>query len=139
MCTLLTQNICLMCHVQTLWLSNNKISDAGLTALAKAVESGALPQLKELSLDSNKIGDAGLTALAKAVESGALPQLKKLHLYKNQIGDVGMQALAGAVSKGALDKLTVSWRATPLSACLETLHVHSHDSENLLDVPCTET
>ena len=39
-----------MCHVQVLGLTNNKISDAGLTAFAKAVESGALPQLKELYL-----------------------------------------------------------------------------------------
>ena len=34
-----------MCHMQELSLSNNKISDAGLTALAKAVESGALDHL----------------------------------------------------------------------------------------------
>jgi hypothetical protein len=46
MCTLLTQNICLMCHTQLLDLSLNKIGDAGLTALAKAVESGALDQLQ---------------------------------------------------------------------------------------------
>ena len=45
MCTLLTLNICLMCHVQVLELDNNKISDAGLTAFAKAVESGALDKL----------------------------------------------------------------------------------------------
>ena len=46
-----------MCHVQTLWLSENKISDAGLTALAKAVESGALPALKELYFDRDKISN----------------------------------------------------------------------------------
>ena len=59
-----------------------------------------------LVLENNKISDAGLTAFAKAVESGALPQLKKLYLHYNQIGDVGMQALAGAVSKGALPQCT---------------------------------
>ena len=31
---------------------------------------------QELRLDNNNIGDAGLTALAKAVESGALDQLQ---------------------------------------------------------------
>ena len=46
MCTLLTQNICLMCHTQELMLYGNNIGDAGLTALAKAVESGALDQLQ---------------------------------------------------------------------------------------------
>ena len=45
MCTLLTQNICLMCHTQSLDLEGNQIGDAGLTALAKAVESGALDHL----------------------------------------------------------------------------------------------
>ena len=45
MCTLLTQNICLMCHTQELMLYGNNIGDAGLTALAKAVESGALHHL----------------------------------------------------------------------------------------------
>ena len=77
MCALLTLNFCLVCHVQVLVLNKNKISDAGLTAFAKAVESGALPQLKELNL------------------------------YENQIGDVGMQAFAGAVSKGALASLKI--------------------------------
>jgi hypothetical protein len=46
MCTLLTQNICWMCHTQVLHLVANLIGDAGLTALAKAVESGALDQLQ---------------------------------------------------------------------------------------------
>ena len=67
-----------------------------------------------LGLQKNQIADAGLTAFAKAVESGALPQLKELNLYYNQIGDVGMQALAGAVSKGALDQLQVCWCPTTL-------------------------
>ena len=44
--TLLTQTFCLMCHMQELILYGNKIGDAGLTALAKAVESGALDKLK---------------------------------------------------------------------------------------------
>ena len=46
MCTILTLNICLMCHTQELHLYRNQIGDAGLTALAKAVESGALDQLQ---------------------------------------------------------------------------------------------
>ena len=45
MCTLLTQNTSLVCHTQELRLYNNHIGDAGLTALAKAVESGALDHL----------------------------------------------------------------------------------------------
>ena len=41
----MTLNICSMCHVQALLLMDNNIGDAGLTALAKAVESGALDKL----------------------------------------------------------------------------------------------
>ena len=41
-----------MCHVQMLWLDNNNISDAGLTAFAKAIESGAFPELNSLFISS---------------------------------------------------------------------------------------
>ena len=54
MCTLLTQNICLMCHTQELMLHGNNIGDAGLTALAKAVESGALASLRTLVVDDEE-------------------------------------------------------------------------------------
>ena len=43
--------------------------------------SAPLPALKALLLQKNKIGDAGLTALATAIESGALPQLKEANVY----------------------------------------------------------
>ena len=46
MCTLLILKICLMCHMQVLELQYNNIGDAGLTALAKAIESGALDKLE---------------------------------------------------------------------------------------------
>jgi hypothetical protein len=41
-----------MCHTQELSLYGNKIGDAGLTALAKAVESGALSKLNILFIES---------------------------------------------------------------------------------------
>ena len=128
MCTVLTQNICLMCHTQRLNLGGNQIGDAGLTALAKAVESGALASCQTLNLSFNQIGDAGLSALAAAVGKGALPQLKDLWLSENSIGDVGLSALADVVSKGALDSLTVCWRPTALLPGLESSHAHSPDS-----------
>ena len=53
MCTPLTLNICLMCHMQVLVLDRNKISDEGLTAFAKAVESGALASLETIWLHEN--------------------------------------------------------------------------------------
>ena len=41
-----------MCHTQELSLYCNKIGDAGLTALAKAVESGALASLEKIIVGS---------------------------------------------------------------------------------------
>jgi len=94
--------------------------------------------MQELALDFNKISDAGLTALAKAVESGvALAQLTTLGLGGNQIGDAGLSSLAAAVGNGALDHLTVRWRPAALFPCLETWHGHSPDAEYLFDVPYT--
>ena len=88
-----------------------------------------------LDLRGNQIGDAGLTALAKAVESGALASVQKLFLNSNAIGDDGITALADALGKGALDHLTVCWRPTALSPCLEPWHAHSPDSYLLFEVP----
>ena len=85
--TLLTLNICLMCIMQYLGLSKNSIGDAGLTAL-------------------NRLG-----------ESGALASLKQLYLYENSIGDDGLKALAEACASGALDNLKVSWRPTAMCLC----------------------
>ena len=78
-------------------------------------------------------GDAEMVQLCEVLPF--CRSLTRLILYKNQFGDESMVALAGALSKGALDHLTVCWRPTALSPCLETSHVHSPDSEHLFDVP----
>ena len=93
MCTLLTQNICLICHTQLLQLGGNQIGDAGLTALAKAVESGALPALEKLNLFRNQIGDAGLQAFADAVSKGALDKVTFIDLDYNQATETGKRAM----------------------------------------------
>ena len=121
-----------LCPTQELYPQSNQIGDAGVSALASACASGALPQLKvrshsylcthehsthpqphncptqELHLGANKIGDAGVSALAGACASGALPQLTHLNLSANSIGDPGMQSLADAC--GALPQLEVRSR-----------------------------
>jgi hypothetical protein len=80
-----------------------------------------------LDLGGNKIGNAGITALATSLGSGALPALEQLDLTLNQIGDDGLKALAEACASGALDHLTVRWRPAALFPCLETWQVHSPD------------
>ena len=72
-----------MTKLETLSLWGNQIGDAGVTALAGACASGALPKLTSLSLGGNKIGDAGCTALAEACARGALANLRTVNLGGN--------------------------------------------------------
>ena len=44
-----------MCNMQELYLHQNQIGDAGLSALAKAVGKGALASLEVLFLENNQI------------------------------------------------------------------------------------
>ena len=71
MCTLLTQTFCLMCHTQVLWLHGNDIGDAGLTALAKAVESGALPECTIIGMAGNPASAEAKQAVKDAIASRA--------------------------------------------------------------------
>ena len=87
------------------------VGDAGASALAAALDRGALPRLKHLRLTDAAIGDAGVVALAPALRR--LPFLTTLCLSGNRLlGDEGAAALlapppqpAGAPPTGALTKL----------------------------------
>ena len=72
MCSPLTLNICLMCHMQMLALDNNKISDEGLTAFAKAVESGALAPGATVYLGANNATETGKQAMRDAAKARGL-------------------------------------------------------------------
>ena len=56
-----------MCHTQFLNLYNNQIADAGLTALAKGVESGALPKCTRIVLVGNPASDEAKQAVRDAI------------------------------------------------------------------------
>jgi len=75
-----------------LYLSNNKIGDEGVKALALALSQ--LNQLTTLGLSYNKIGDEGVKALVLALALPQLNQLTALGLSHNNIGDEGVKALA---------------------------------------------
>ena len=87
------------------------MGDAGASALAAALDRGALPRLKTLDLFRTAIGDAGLAALAPALRRR--PGLDGLFLDGNPFGDEGLAALvappppAGTLSPptGGLAKL----------------------------------
>lgn len=85
------------------------IGDAGLSALANAMLSGALRKLVELRLRQNRIGDEGMKAFSSAMATGALANLTRLHLAENQIGDAGMKAFSDAIRSGALGSLKILW------------------------------
>ena len=74
----------------------NEIGDAGLAALAEALEKGALPALKELYLDYNEIGDEGVKALMAAAGAGWLAKLEGFLLTGNEFGEEGVETLAEA-------------------------------------------
>jgi hypothetical protein len=67
------------------------VGDAGASALAAALDRGALPRLKDLRLTNAAIGDAALVALAPALRRR--PALQALWLFDNPFGDEGLAAL----------------------------------------------
>ena len=58
-----------MCHTQELYLDHNQIGDAGLTALAKAVESGALPKCTTIATSGNPASAEAKQGVKDAIAS----------------------------------------------------------------------
>jgi Ran GTPase-activating protein (RanGAP) involved in mRNA processing and transport len=73
-------------HLQTLYLTSNKIGCAGVTSFAKAVASNnrILPQLKILWFNRNQIKDVGVASFHAAISAGALGLLKELMFQGNE-------------------------------------------------------
>ena len=91
------------------------VGDAGASALAAALDRGALHRLKVLALSNAAIGDAGLAALAPALRRR--PALEQLYLDSNPFSDKALAALvappppAGTLPPpaGGLKKLWMLW------------------------------
>ena len=80
---------------------NNSIGDAGLTAFADAVRSGAsLDKLETLFLGENKIKDAGISALADSV-SRDTPSAQDARAGRKFHRRCGPVALADVVSRAS--------------------------------------
>jgi Leucine-rich repeat (LRR) protein len=76
--------------IESINLSENKITDAGTASLAIAVSS--IPRLKELDLSYNEITAVGAGYFADTT-------LEELHLSHNAIGDEGARALSTSKMK----------------------------------------
>ena len=90
----------------SLSLGGLHVGVAGASALAAALDRGALSQLKCLALRSARICDAALVALAPALRRR--PALEELDLCANPFGGRGLAALLQAAlppSTGGLKKL----------------------------------
>ena len=58
-----------MCHTQELGLGRNQIGDAGLTALAKACASGALPKCTTIATGGNPASAEAKQGVKDAIAS----------------------------------------------------------------------
>ena len=69
-------------NLKTLWLGHNKIGNAGVVCLAKALKN--VPLLNDIYLDDNKIESDGLIMFCEYAPSN----LRRLGLHTNQIKDL---------------------------------------------------
>ena len=97
----LLQNVSLV----ELNLRGCKLKAEGGISLARALGEGAVPQLTTLWLTNNAIGDAGVTALAEACAEGkALAQLTSLDLFGNRsISEQSKESLKAALPECEVD------------------------------------
>lgn len=82
-------------QLRTLDLSDNKMTAAGATELAKVLRKGKC--LQQLDLSGNSIGDQGAQSMAQVLPIHR--DMSELHLSGNAIGTEGAKALASAMVK----------------------------------------
>lgn len=115
-------------HMWFLSLERNRLGDAQLTKVARALASCPMRELTHLDLGAgqynrlmaanganpfpkaaNIIADDGMAALCQASADGGLPRLEVLDVFNNQIGKAGARALADACARGAMARLRELW------------------------------
>lgn len=103
-------------QLESLRLSINQISDAGVEHIASALTASPLPNLKRLWLSNNLIGCDGMACLVRAC--AALPNLRALYLHNNAaLSPAGLRTLGTALGGEGGD----GGAAAPLLCRLETL------------------
>ncbi|XRB01968.1 hypothetical protein NFJ02_13g13210 [Pycnococcus provasolii] len=88
-------------------VSDNVLTDDGVSALLQAIESGALKHLTHLDLGINVISTDGIRELIRVAEGGALAQLSVLKLDNIGVDDEGVRLLGQAGERGVFGQVTV--------------------------------
>ena len=111
--------------LEVLDLSNNSISDVGTTAVAQVLHHNST--LLQLDLSNNSVSDAGTTAVAQALRYNST--LWKLNLSNNSLSDAGVTAVAQALRyNSTLWKLNLSNNSLSdagVTAVAQALHHNS--------------
>jgi Ran GTPase-activating protein (RanGAP) involved in mRNA processing and transport len=84
-----------------------QIGDAGLVALAQALENNKFTRLEELCLNQNDFTALGVSALAKAVRNNPRCVLQKLHLARSSLKNDSTEFLCQIF--GTLLKLDIEY------------------------------
>ena len=112
-------------RLEKLDLSNNSVSDAGATAIAQALHHNST--LQQLDLSNNSITDAGVTAIAQALHHNST--LRELNLSNNSLSDAGTTAIAQALHHNStlweLDLSNNSVSDAGTTAVAQALHHNS--------------
>merc|ERR1719319_1910443 len=86
--------------LDVLRLSNNDISDRGVTSLSKALQLSNKCELMELCLKNNSCSDEGFLHLLGSLKDDTEPSLKKLNLENNKIGTIENKTNARTENRG---------------------------------------
>ena len=77
--------------IEYLFLPGNAFGDAGIAAIARAMEEGALPKLLTVDFSRCGITDAGFTTFVNAIKH--CPQFRDIIFQENALGDAAFAAL----------------------------------------------
>lgn len=85
------------CMLEYLFLPNNAFGDAGIMAIAKAMEEGALPKLLTVDFSRCSVTDAGFVTFVNAIKH--CPQFRDVIFQENALGDAGFTALHAVLKR----------------------------------------
>ena len=103
------------CGARVLDLSNNRLQDAGVAAVGRAIALAEGDTVRVLDLSNNEVGVAGCTALMVAMGKGRLQEvrLRSCHIHADAAEVVG-KGLRSILLQKKVSKLDVDLSGNPL-------------------------